>query len=103
MIKITDLIPPMTDPMGRNWKQPELITMKVTLDNYIVMPKATFDKLSEYSGSYPSGVYDGKMWKCKCPDGWHLCWYGPHADPRQCSINSRPILIKEMMDLLESK
>lgn len=55
------------------------------------MNLATFKELLEYSGTVPTGVYDGKMWRRN--DGafdrqfmasggkptWMLCWYGPSS------------------------
>lgn len=93
-------IPPMTDPLGAYWEQPgrEAILVDGT---HAVMTQRTFDALAEYSSTYPTGVYPGKMWRRD--DGaydprpgrrvWLLCWYGLHADPGRCSINFREILI----------
>lgn len=97
-------IPPMTDPMGRNWDQPSPDLIEVD-DVHALMTPATLKALLEYSSSIPSGVYEGKMWKRH--DGvydavflrnggkpkWLLCWYGPSADPEKCSINSREVLL----------
>jgi hypothetical protein len=69
------------------------------------MDKATFEELEEYSCSFPTGVYEGKMWKRH--DGsfdrafiarggepvWLLMWFGPSDDPNKCSINSREIIL----------
>lgn len=57
-----NVIPPITDPMGRNWGQPD--SSLITLDKtHALMSMATFNRLAEYSASNPSGVYVGKMWK----------------------------------------
>jgi len=96
-------IPPMTDPLGRYWKQPS--PSRIALDEtHALMDSATFNALEEYSSSIPSGVYEGKMWKRH--DGafdaafvrsggrpvWLLCWFGPSEKPDMVSINKREIL-----------
>lgn len=101
------LIPPITHPMGKSWSQPSLNQMEITEDGYVVMPKKTFNMLADYSTTMPSGVYPGKMWKAQWDGSWHLCWYGiiirdAVEDTTKCSINHRPIILKEMLDLLES-
>lgn len=87
------MIPPITDPLGKHWKQPP--TTDVLIDGkYAVMSKATLLKLTEYSASMPSGVYPGKMWRAVSADGTqHLRWYGESSDPRMCSNHQREILI----------
>mgnify|MGYP001774746477 CR=1 FL=1 len=88
-------IPEMTDPMGKYWGQPDANNILID-DTYALMAAADFDKLNEYSQSQPSGVYVGKMWKCRQrghEDKWYLRWYGLHADPGMCSNNSREILV----------
>jgi len=100
-----EAIPPITDEMGRSWEQPDRRGILVD-DTYAVMTQRDFDALHEYSGTMPSGVYPGKMWKRH--DGaydvafrraggvpeWLLCWYG-FSDKGEgyCSINSRKVLI----------
>lgn len=104
----TSIIPPMTDPLGRHWRQPDTDNF-VLDDTHVIMSQRDFDSLSDYSHSYPSGVYHGKCWKtrisvtltCKetqrqtlgWTDRWQLRWYGPHEDPKLCSINHREIII----------
>jgi hypothetical protein len=95
-------IPPITDPLGRYWRQPDPASILVD-DTHAVMESTTFSKLHEYSSSIPSGVYPGKMWKrlegahdprCKPEDQkWLLCWYGECEDKRLCSINHRIVLV----------
>ncbi len=96
-------IPPMTDPMGAYWSQPDPSRILVD-DTHAVMDAETFSALAEYSGSLPSGVYFGKMWKrhdgifdkqCK-PEQclWLLCWFGKvDGKPNLCSNNFREILV----------
>ena len=97
-----NVIPPMTDPLGRHWRQPDPAEMLID-DTHVVMPPETFKGLAEYSGTMPTGVYPGKMWKrhnglfdrnCKPEDReWLLVWYGECDDPKFCSNNWRKILI----------
>ena len=102
LVRDPNAIPPITDPMGKNWNQPP--TSAILIDDInAVMDQVTFNWLANYSATMPSGVYPGKMWKrhdglhdprCKPEDRkWLLMWYGYDDDPKQCSINHRRILI----------
>ncbi len=99
-------IPLITDPMSQGWKQPD--RREILLDDtHAVMTRQTFNRLVEYSGSFPSGVYPGKMWKrhdggfdrqfraCGGIPTWKLVWFGKHPDPKFVSNNSRDIAIIE--------
>lgn len=100
------IIPPMTHPLGKHWPQPDRERILVDHKNAI-MDKRTFDQLSEYTTTVPSGVYDGKMWRAQQHDGldrdgrirlrpdkpWLLRWYGPCSNPGQCAVNAREIII----------
>lgn len=103
-VAVRNVIPPMTHPLGSHWKQPR--TSEILLDDtHALMSRRTFDDLSEYSASNPSGVYEGKMWKRE--DGafdreflarggkpeWLLCWYGESEKPDHVSNNSRKIIL----------
>lgn len=94
------LVPPMTDPLGKQWNQPGLNEIERTPDGYVIMRKAVFEKLKEYSTTLPTGAYPGKMWRRQTNTGWLLCWFGEHEDPDKCTINHRPIILKEMAVLL---
>lgn len=95
-------IPPMTDPLGSYWDQPS--RESITIDNrHAQMTEATFNKLSEYSATHPTGVYPGKMWrrhdgafipaaKRSSPLRWLLCWYGPDVDGK-CEICFREVVL----------
>lgn len=89
-------IPLMTDPLGAYWTQPSVYDIVVD-DDCVLMSQSDFDKLSDYSRSQPSGVYDGKMWKSKYNNIWYLKWYGPHENPHlnidMCTVNHREIII----------
>lgn len=89
-------IPPITDPLGKYWHQPQ--TNNILIDNeYAVMSESDFKQLADYSFSQPSGVYIGKMWKAKFypndVETWFLCWFGRHELDGFCSNNYRAILI----------
>lgn len=90
------IIPRMVHPLGKHWQQPlaDLISLQ---DDVATMDKNVFGALAEYSTSYPSGVYVGKMWKRRSnePGVWYLCWYGEHPEPDTCSIQARKIEIHE--------
>ena len=93
----------MTHEMGRYWEQPNPSDIEVD-GTHALMVKQTFDKLHEYSGTNPSGVYDGKMWKAerqiRQPNGsykstgiWFLRWYSACEDPTKCAINTRELIV----------
>jgi hypothetical protein len=84
----------MVDPIGQHWKQPSRSEVLID-DKCAVMPRKSFDELYDYSGSVPSGVYDGKMWKAQKSGVWYLRFYAPCEDRNRCSIMSLPILILE--------
>lgn len=82
-----NIVPPMTHELSRSWHQPSLSAYLID-STHAIMSLRTFEALHEYSGSKPSGVYEGKMWRRH--DGlfdeaarskgfqpvWLLCWYG---------------------------
>lgn len=84
-------LPVMTHPLSSAWDQPSPDRMAI-YDDIAIMDRPTLECLSEYSASIPTGVYEGKAWRCALgTDQWQLCWYGPSKDPDSCSINRRPI------------
>lgn len=89
----TNTIPPVQHPMGRYWEQPD--RRAIALDGtHALMELATFEALADYSGSIPSGVYPGKMWKCEGPGCWYLRWFGiVPGRPEVCSNNQREIIL----------
>jgi hypothetical protein len=106
-VESLEAIPPMTDPMGKHWGQPERREILVD-ETHAVMTSRTFRALHEYSSSQPTGVYDGKMWKrhdgvydCEFRSSggiptWLLCWYGPSSKgPGWCQTNTRIILLTD--------
>ncbi len=96
-------IPPITDPMGRHWRQPDLTKLDV-MGTYALLSRAEFEGLLEYSGTRPSGIYPGKCWRRQeyhhngltlIPTGrWFLEWFGlvPGND-KVCSNNHLEIII----------
>ena len=71
---MNDEIPEMIDPLGKCWPQP--IISEILVDSKTaIMELVSFNQLLEYSGSFPSGVYVGKMWKRLNKKGWVLCVY----------------------------
>lgn len=98
-------IPPITDPLGRNWDQPDMTDVTFD-DTHVMLTQKQFDGLAEYSTTTPSGVYPGKCWKAQGldwpkehggfpkPNGkWYLRWFGLCEDPNKCSNNGREIII----------
>jgi hypothetical protein len=86
-----NVIPPITDPMGKYWRQPD--TSRILIDDtHALMEKSTFEALSEYSSSIPSGIYPGKMWRCHHRGTWFLRWFGEHYRHDLCDDGYREIL-----------
>ena len=90
-------IPLMTHPYGAHWEQPDRSEIQLD-DKTATMSQSTFDQLAEYSCSYPTGVYEGKMWKAEVKAGsrkiFVLRWYGESNDPDKCSNHQREIVIE---------
>lgn len=87
-------IPPMTDPDGENWPQPQADNILID-DHHALMTQSDFNQLVDYSHSVPSGVYPGKMWKTTAQGGRQfLWWFGEHPGRDDiCTNNRREILI----------
>lgn len=86
-------IPPITDPLGKHWRQPP--ASEIAIDDEVAMMTAkTFEALAEYSCTIPSGKYAGKMWKLFTGKAWYLRWYeGDPQDPSYLLIPNRLIVI----------
>lgn len=85
------VIPIMTNPLGKSWRQPSLAKL-IFREDYVLMDKESFDILHNYETSYPSGVYEGKIWR----SGGTLMWYDLHeTDKNLCTVKSMPIAITE--------
>lgn len=87
---ILTVIPPMTDPLGKYWSQPQPEFIRID-DQYAFMTKNTFSILKSYNTSTPTGVYVGKMWKRLHGEYFELCWWGKHDTPNHCPFNCREI------------
>ena len=85
-------IPPITEYMGRYWKQPKPDTIEID-DTHALMTQRSFSELADYSMSCPTGVYVGKMWKTRREGYWLLVWFGESEYPDKCSRNYREILV----------
>lgn len=96
-------IPPITDPMGKSWRQPDPENFVID-DTHVIMSQRDFDQLAEYSTSNPSGVYPGKCWKAERLEfegrgfrrtgQWFLRWFGEsEIGPGYCSNHQREIII----------
>ncbi len=86
------MIPEITNKLGKYWEQPNPKRIEID-DTHALMDPEDFCQLADYSHSQPSGVYPGKMWKRKGPDGWILCWYSESELPDHCDNNYRKILL----------
>lgn len=57
--------------------------------------QAEFDQLLEYNSSYPTGTTIGKRWKRQVGNGYHLCEFVEHEDPRLVGIKYAKLLVNE--------
>lgn len=74
-------IPPITNPLGKYWKQPKVENIKFAFGCAWVS-KNDYDLLPEYSTSNPTGAYEGKMWKRISGKQAYLCFFvNDPADP----------------------
>ena len=99
------MIPAMTDPLGRHWRQPVDIAEAPIDDTHVLLTPRQFEELPEYSATMPTGAYPGKCWKRALYDmpphrggkivGWHLGWYGECEDPNFVTNNWREIEVVE--------
>src|SRR5438105_4578790 len=102
----TEVIPPITHVLGEYWEQPNREDILID-DKTVVMTKATFEKLHEYSATNPSGAYEGKMWRrhdgafdreFKARGGkptWMLCWFDKSDKPDHVSTKYRNIVLSD--------
>jgi hypothetical protein len=69
-------IPPMVHPLSKGWTQPSVESIRFDGD-CARMTMETFGQLMDYTGSTPTGVYAGKMWKSQPNPGgaWYLVWF----------------------------
>lgn len=90
-----NVIPAMTDPLGKYWRQPADIREAPMDGTHVLLTQAQVDSLEEYDRSYPSATYDGKCWLRTNGRTTWLCWYHPHPTLGQIGIGSRIALIVE--------
>lgn len=93
-VSMKNRIPPMTNPLGKHWAQPNHENILID-DTHVIMSSKDFNSLAEYSNSIPSGVYVGKMWKAVAQDGRvFLRWFGlVEGRDDACSNNQREIIV----------
>lgn len=107
------MIPPMIEPLGKHWQQPDPKDIELT-EKTATMSEETFNRLLNYSSTFPTGTYVGKMWKRgggrteeqelleyaapgyleEVPPNWWLCWYADHPEPGQIAIHYREIVLR---------
>lgn len=97
----TNIIPPITDPLGRGWDQPSTDNWLID-DESVIMSNRDFEKLHEYSCTNPTALYAGKCWRRHVEiskrgiDKWYLCFVTDVLnEPRYVDINTREILIMD--------
>jgi len=90
-----DHVPEITDPLGNYWDQPP--REDILMDNETaVVTRKTFELLHNYSHSWPTGTYSGKMWRRVVIAGgsaidW-LVFYGA-VQGKEIEIKYRRLLI----------
>lgn len=92
----TNIIPPMVNPLGKGWRQPNPDNILID-DTHAVMSEEDLELLMDYSNSDPTGKYNGKMWKKRhwTNEGkvWALYWcHGENPLTREIFISCRTIL-----------
>lgn len=88
------VIPAKSNHYGRYWNQPKRSEILLS-DTKAYMSQATFDKLADYSRSFPSGAYAGKMWRMTMKDGVRhfLRWFSETNDPDAFDVHAIEIVI----------
>jgi hypothetical protein len=61
-------IPKMHHPLSSQWDQPRTCDLLVD-DYHALMTEETLKQLPNYSASYPTALYEGKMWRSIRPMG----------------------------------
>lgn len=85
-------IPPLTEPILKNWSQPDRKDIIVD-DKSALMLKETFNLLQEYPDKWHTYCYPGKMYKRIYMDTYILIWFTYHKDPNKVSVEVRNIII----------
>jgi hypothetical protein len=55
---------------------------------HLRISKQQLDSLPEYSASYPTGVYLGKLWKALWSGQWFILGYTMSEDPARCKVTT---------------
>lgn len=99
-----NVIPPMTHPLSKHWRQPDMAKVRID-DEFAYMDERAFWSLSDYSCSQPTGCYPGKAWRSNShqfnkshPNVWWLCWFGYSEDPNMCRTYCRRIQFYDSLD-----
>lgn len=50
-------------------------------DEHFLITQSDFDALPDYTGSKPTGVYDGKCWKMRLREEWWIACYVEETPP----------------------
>jgi hypothetical protein len=94
-------IPEMTHPLGKHWEQPDKSEIKFSF-GVAWVSEATFKKLASYDVTFPSGVYEGKMWRRKYSvrsgvggfiDKHLLMWYDKSDKEGHCDVKCIDLMI----------
>jgi len=83
-----NIIPPITDPLGRYWEQPSTENILID-DHHAIMSADDWKLLKRYDASLPTGAYAGKMWASvdRWNDTKYLWWY----------VDSKPGYVRSVM------
>lgn len=86
-------IPPVTDPRGARWPQPDRSEIEIDR-THALMSSETFSKLNGADYSGVSGTFGGKMWKSWYKGNqWFLYWFGETSPGKNIFVERREILI----------
>lgn len=85
--KLNNTIPPITNRLGSHWNQPSTDNILVD-DTHALMSEEDEAKLNVYDGTFPTGVYIGKMFK----RGEKLVWFSAYSD-KEVANNYRKIIV----------
>lgn len=90
------IIPTITHELGAGWRQPDRKKIFIG-DKFAFMTEKTLKELYNYSGSIPTGVYEGKMWRSESVIKKlnktinYLRWWTVSEDPNKCKNEVREV------------
>lgn len=86
-------VPPITCELGRHWEQPN--PQNFVWDNdCVAMTKQDYEQLHTYDCTNPTGIYEGKMWKCHRGDKCYLKYVADcPGEPDYCTIHSIELIV----------